>query len=97
MNKKFDKVWLGTVLGLLSPIIVFFSFFLIKYSHMTIGHFFDYVSREGTLSPRISLCVIINLLIFYIFIWTHRYYAARGIILATFVYAGFVIYMKFIA
>jgi len=97
MNKKFDKVWIGTVLGLLSPIIVFFSFFLIRYSHMTAGRFFDYVMREGTLSPRISLCVIVNLLIFYIFIWTHRYYSARGIILATFVYASFVIYMKFIA
>ncbi|MEW6467391.1 MAG: hypothetical protein AB1458_00615 [Bacteroidota bacterium] len=97
MSRRFDNLWIGAVLGLLSPIAVFFAFYLIKYSHMSLGRFFDYVSREGTLSPRISLCVIINLLIFYIFIWTHRYYSARGIILSTFIYAAFVIYVKFIA
>lgn len=94
MNKKFDHLLIGTLLGLAAPVIVLFVFYLVRYSHMSFGRFMDMVAMEGTFSPRISLCVIVNLLIFYIFIWTNRYYSARGVILATFVYAGLVVYLK---
>ena len=97
MKKKFDHIVIGIVLGLLGPVIVLFLFYLIRYHHMTFGRFLTMVGMEGTFSPRISLCAIINLLVFYIFIWTNRYYSARGVILATFVYAGLIVYIKVIA
>jgi hypothetical protein len=97
MNKKFDHLLIGTVMGLIGPALVLFLFYLIRYSHMTFGRFMQMVGMEGTFSPRISLCAIINLLFFYIFIWTNRYYSARGVILATFAYAGLIVYIKVIA
>jgi hypothetical protein len=85
---------IGTALGLVAPVIVLLLFYVIRYSQISFGRFLQMVNMEGTFSPRISLCVIVNLLIFYLFIWTNRYYSARGVILATFVYAGLVIYLK---
>ena len=94
MRTKFDHMLIGTALGLVAPVIVLLLFYVIRYSQISFGRFLQMVNMEGTFSPRISLCVIVNLLIFYLFIWTNRYYSARGVILATFVYAGLVIYLK---
>jgi hypothetical protein len=97
MNKRFDHLLVGAALGLAGPVLTLFVFYLIRYSHMSFARFMQMVSLEGTFSPRISLCAIVNLLIFYLFIWTNRYYSARGVILATFVYAGLIVYIKVIA
>ncbi|HEY6161912.1 MAG TPA: hypothetical protein VI112_11835 [Bacteroidia bacterium] len=94
MKTRFDHLLIGAALGLVAPVIVLLIFYVIRYSHISFGRFLQMVNMEGTFSPRISLCVIVNLLIFYLFIWTNRYYSARGVILATFVYAGLVIYLK---
>ena len=97
MKKKFDHILVGSALGLIAPVIVLYVFYLVRYHNMGFRHFLGMVGMEGTFSPRISLCVIVNLLIFYLFIWTNRYYSARGVILSTFLYAGLVIYIKMIA
>jgi hypothetical protein len=97
MNKKFDHTIIGLLLGIAVPFLVLAVFFFFKYSHMTVDRFFYMIRLEDTLSPRISLCVIANLFVFYSFIWTHRYKSARGVILATFIYAAFIVYLKFFA
>jgi hypothetical protein len=97
MSKRFDHILVGTLLGLIGPVVVLFLFYLVRYHQLTFGRFLAMVGMEGTFSPRISLCAIVNLLIFYIFIWTNRYFSARGVILATFVYAGLIVYIKVLA
>ena len=64
---------------------------------MGLGKFVDYLALEGTFSPRISLCVILNLGLFFTFYWTKMDRAAKGIISATFLYAGLIVYLKLIA
>jgi hypothetical protein len=61
---------------------------------MGIHNFVYYIRNEGTFSPRISLCVIMNLGLFFIFYKLKMDRSARGIILATFLYAGLVVYLK---
>lgn len=77
---------IGVVLGILAPVLVFFIFYLIKFSQFSVKEFFYILITKNVFVQLISLCVIANLLVFFLFIWTHRYYAARGVIMATFIY-----------
>lgn len=95
-KKRFDSLTIGAVSGLVAPLISLFVFYLIAYRNMAFSQFFhEILIGYGILMPVISLCVIINLLVFFIFIWTNRNYSARGVLLATFVYAGYVVYQKY--
>lgn len=95
-KKRFDSMTLGAIIGLIAPMISLFGFYLVKYSHLTFSKFFnDILLGYGILLPVISLCVITNLLVFFIFIWTNRNHSARGVLLATFVYGGYMMYQKY--
>lgn len=55
-----------------------------------------YLNGGGTFLPILSLCVIPNLLTFFIFIWTKRDKSAKGVLMATFAFAIYVGIMKMI-
>jgi hypothetical protein len=93
-NSKYDSVVLGTVVGLLSPLIIFIIYYFIRYSGMYFPAYIHYLSSGGVFLPVLSLCVTPNLLIFFVFIWTKRDKSARGVLQATFVYAIYVCIMK---
>ena len=95
MKFNFDSQVLGTVLGLLAPAIAFFSYYFINYNYMSAREFYNYITEAKTTSAITSLCVLANLLVFFIFIQTEKYYSARGVLLSTFIYAGVVCYLKF--
>ncbi len=97
MKRVLDTTLFGLVLGVLSPVLVMLSYYFIYRSYMTLDGFIRFICFGGTLSARISLCVIINLGIFFLFIWKEKYSSARGIIIATFLYAGLIVYLKFFA
>lgn len=96
-RKKYDYMWVGLLLGLAAPLLTLYIFYLFRYSHLTFEQFYTQVLLAANIvTPSISLCVIANLLVFFIFIWTNRNYSARGVLLATFIYAGYVVYQKYI-
>ena len=96
-EKKFDLLWIGALLGLCSPLFSLFIFYLIKYNNITFLEFFyKILLGYDILTPAISLCVITNLFVFFIFIWTNRNQSARGVLFATFIYAGYVVFQKYI-
>ena len=87
---------LGAITGLMAPLISLFVFYLVTYHTISFSDFFhNILLGYGILLPVISLCVITNLLVFFIFIWTNRNYSARGVLLATFVYGGYMMYQKY--
>jgi len=92
----FDKTWIGVVLGLIAPTLALLGYYLINYSYMTIGHFVNYLKAGDTYTPLISLCVLANLAVFYPFIWKEKWNGAKGVLGATFIWAGLVIFLKFI-
>ena len=94
---KYDSVLLGTVLGLLAPMLVFITYYLIVCRGMYLPAFLHYLGNGELFIPIISLCCFVsNLLLFFIFIWTKRDKSARGVLQATFVYAIYVCIMKLI-
>ena len=97
-DHNFDRSWIGLVSGLFAPLLTLFIFYLIRYSrHISFGKFYSEILLSNNIvTPSISLCVITNLLVFFIFIWTHRNLSAKGVLLSTFIYAGYVVFQKYV-
>ncbi|MCF6240179.1 MAG: hypothetical protein L3J74_02390 [Bacteroidales bacterium] len=84
----------GLIIGLLLPILVMFLFYEFR-NMQSFDMFINLVKKAGILTHLISLCVVPNLLVFFIFMWTNRLFSAKGIIGATFIYTFIVLIMKF--
>ncbi len=93
-KRRFDSIWFGTVVGMLLPITFFIIYYLVLHSYMPIVDFIAYLKSGDIFVATMSLCVVPNLLMFYIFIWTDRDKSSRGVILATIIYAFWVAYNK---
>ena len=91
----FDKTWLGILLGLMAPLFAFMLYYFINYNFMTFRNFINFMKLGDTYTPIISLCVLANLAVFYLFIWKNRYKGTRGVLISTFIWAGFIVYLKF--
>jgi hypothetical protein len=91
---RYDNVKLGAALGMLAPLFTFLVYYLIFHSSMTLDNFLDYLKTGQIFVSTLSLCVISNLLLFFIFIWTNKDKSARGVVMATFIYAIYVAIMK---
>ncbi|MCC7533981.1 MAG: hypothetical protein IT246_08585 [Bacteroidia bacterium] len=95
MNRLKDSIWIGIPAGLIGPLIGVLGFYFANFSNSPITQFFKLATAENLLSPLLSLCAVINLGIFYIFIHFNHLLTARGIILSTFVYGVAIVILKF--
>lgn len=92
-----DHLLLGIPAGLIGPVVGILSFYYYKFSHAPLVDFFTMASEKNLLSPLLSLCAVINLGIFYLFIRVDYLYSARGVIFSTFIYGLIIIAMKFLS
>lgn len=93
-RKKFNTILYGVIPGLLLPLIALVVIWRVKHY----GGFFDFLfmfQQLGLLTKIISLTVIPNLALFFIFIWSRRSFSARGVIFATLVIAFVMLILKF--
>ena len=95
MEKRYNKVRVGLVLGFMAPILGFFIVYLVAFRGMEFVEFLEMLASRKKLSSVISLSVIPNLLLFFIFIWLNYLYSARGVLASTLVFALIVIVTKF--
>lgn len=96
MRSKYDHPLIGLALGIVFPIIAMFIFY--KFNFKTIS-FFDFIERlqdTHKTAPMLSLSAFSNLIVFFFFIYRKFYFSARGVLIATFIYAGIVIVQKFL-
>ncbi len=93
--KKIDKLWIGLFLGVITPIIVLLVYYQINFSYIRVDTFLFETFMKRIFLPLLSLCVIGNLAVFFVFIQTEKYYAARGVVFATLLYAIAVFVLKF--
>ena len=94
MKAKLDSMVLGILLGIVSPFIAFLGYYLINYRYMTADGFIRYLALGKVYTPLITLCVLANFMVFFIFISKDAYKTSRGILFSTFLYAGFIVYLK---
>lgn len=93
---KRDRFVLGLVLGLVFPALAFALIYIFWfYDGMSFSQYVTYLGiHRATFAGVLSLSLIFNLPIFFMNIWSHRYFAARGVIMATFIYGIVIIYLK---
>jgi hypothetical protein len=84
----------GAVLGLLGPPVVMFTYYHFYYGSLEFSVFIDRLLYSTLFAPVLSLCVLINLLLFFGFIWMNKDEGARGVLLSTILYAIVVFTMK---
>ncbi len=89
-------MWIGTVGGILLPFISLFIYHAIKFSDISFSEFLASYARIGVLTHVISLAVIPNLLLFFAFIQANFLRGARGVLLATFLFAFAVLIIRFV-
>ena len=91
MNNKLIK---GTSVGIISPVAAFFVYVAFFSKIQSPKLMLLKIIELDRLSHVISLCLLINLIIFFMNIKTYRDEEARGIIFATILYGVFIVLLK---
>ena len=95
MILKRDNLKLGLVLGLLGPILGLVTIYFLQYSGWTFSEFFDnFINTNKLLTAIGSLSLLANVILFTIYINTHRDHTAKGIFLVTLVYGIGILVLK---
>jgi tryptophan-rich sensory protein len=83
-----DSLRLGIVLGFLAPVLAMFIYYFIQFRAFTISEFFTVLfTQKSLLTAVISICLIANAIVFTVYINKRNDRTARGIFIATCVYA----------
>mgnify|MGYP001052757004 CR=1 FL=1 len=96
MTKKFDKIWVGILAGIVLPLVVMGIFYLSSYSYITVPQFLRQMVFASIILKLLSLCAVVNLGAFFLFYRVEHDKAARGVIFATLVLAIVVVVEKFL-
>ncbi|MGM0503090.1 MAG: hypothetical protein ACQESQ_00630 [Bacteroidota bacterium] len=92
---KLNNFTLGLILGFLAPIVTMLIVYYSKFTQYFFTELIDYLIDTQVFTKIVSLCVIPNLILFFVFIWLNYLYSARGVLMATIVFAIFVFVTKF--
>ena len=93
--KKYDKLLLGLALGIITPVLVLLVYYQVNFYYIRVDTFSYETFMKRIFLPLLSLCVVGNLAVFFLFIQTDRYLSARGVVMATLIYAILVFILKF--
>ncbi len=95
MKGRINRMWVGTLLGIGIPILALLIYQQAKFGSLGLFEFLRTYFQMGILTHIISLSVIPNLLVFFGFINRDYLKAARGVLLATFIFAFTVLIIRF--
>jgi hypothetical protein len=93
-GNQFDKIITGWLIGTIAPIIVFILVYFVKFSETELMIWIKNIWQMKIFMKLLSLCIVPNLGFFMIFYRKKFDSAARGVILATFIYAFLFLLMK---
>jgi len=91
-----DRLLVGWIIGIVVPLVFFLVVYQMKYSEMRFMVYLRNVWEMKIFLKIISLCVFPNLGFFFLFYRKKYDMAARGVIMATFMYAFLVLVAKLI-
>jgi hypothetical protein len=86
LNK--DQLGFGLILGFIAPIFGLFGYYYWKFSLFTLNEFFQVLMlQKSLLSGIISIALIANAIVFTVYINKQKDKTAKGVFIATCVYA----------
>ncbi len=94
MKKKYDNIWLGVVLSALTPVITIYLIITFVYPVEHLQTYYENIWIPIVAPKVISLGVVPNLALFFLFIYTNRLTSAKGVLATTIVYAVIVFILK---
>ena len=95
-KNNIDRLLVGSVLGFLVPVIFFMVVYQLKYAEMEFVAYVRSIWQMKIFLKILSLCVFPNLGFFLLFYRRKYDMAARGVIMATFIYAFVILIAKLI-
>ena len=87
MNQKMTLRLLGGMIGFLGPWVALWSYYQFNFSGIEFSVFLDRLLYTTLFAPMLSLAVLINLFLFFGFIWLNKDDGAMGVLFATILYA----------
>ena len=97
MLLKKDSLQLGLILGFIGPILglVVIYFFKSDFRSLSFGEYMDFFFNTNRLITSIgSLSLLVNVILFTIYINTHRDNTAKGIFVITLIYGICILVLK---
>ena len=95
MILKKDNLKLGIVLGLIGPVLGLVVIYFIKFGGLDFSEFLDLFFNTNRLITSIgSLSLLANVILFTLYINTHRDKTAKGIFLVTLIYGIGILVLK---
>lgn len=95
MILKKDNLKLGIVLGLIGPVLGLVVIYFIKFGGLAFDEFLDLFFNTNRLITSIgSLSLLANVILFTLYINTHRDKTAKGIFLVTLIYGIGILVLK---
>ncbi len=96
---KRNDLRFGLILGFLGPVISFFGYYFYKfYPTFSFGEFVTELTRNKALVTAMTIpCLLLNIVLFTIYINSKRDQTAKGIFAVTLVYAIISLIFKFTA
>jgi len=91
-----NKMGFGFMLGIALPLLVFFLLYFLSKQELSLAEYLSSLWRLGALLKIVSLSVLPNLILFLYFYQIKYDLAARGVLMATFVYAFVVVLSKLV-
>ena len=92
--QKLNKPAIGLGLGLVFPLITFLIMFAVN-AIPSFSAYIQHLKNTHALLPVMSLCVLPNLILFFIFKKLNYWYAIKGVVISVFLYTVAVVVLKF--
>ena len=90
-----DNLKLGLVLGLIGPILGLLVVYLIKYSELAFADFYElFINTKSMITAIGSLSLLANVVLFTLYVNTHRDNTAKGIFIVTLIYGIAILLLK---
>ena len=81
---------------MLFPLLALIIFYMMSSPDISFSEFVEFTVSRKKLSSLISLSLVPDLLVFFIFIWLNYLYSARGVLAAVFLFTLIVVLTKFL-
>jgi hypothetical protein len=92
---KKDNLRLGLALGLFGPLLGLIVIYFIKFPSYPLQEFLEYFMNDNKLLTSIgSLSLLVNVILFTIYVNTHRDETAKGIFIITLFYGVGILLLK---
>ena len=94
---KKDNLALGVILGLIAPVLGLILFIVYKLGNLTISEGFQFMLLEPgyrMFTAALSLSLLLNAVLFTLYINTGRDITAKGLFIATMLYGAVILVIK---